>query len=281
MDEMKKTILSLEQGAIERWRNGDPWGWVEISAGEVICVDPGLTKPILGLEQYKAYLKQFEGKVRYQGSEFIDPQVVIAGDAAVLTYNYLSTTTTPQGVVADRTLWNATEVYFRLGEAWKIAHTHWSYVNQKLPEWVEVPIPVQLSQREYEGALGEVMALESAAMERWRKGDPWGFTEISAPGVTYFDPETPQRLNGLEALKSEYAKAEGQIFYDVMDFIDPVVRVHGDMLVLVYRFFSTRLNPDGSIMRRTPWNCSEVYARIEGQWRINHTHWSYIKGEKP
>ena len=28
---MKETILSLEKGAMERWRNGDPWGFVEIS----------------------------------------------------------------------------------------------------------------------------------------------------------------------------------------------------------------------------------------------------------
>jgi ketosteroid isomerase-like protein len=124
------------------------------------------------------------------------------------------------------------------------------------------------------------MALESAAMERWRKGDPWGFTDISAPDVTYFDSGTPQRLDGLEALKAEYVPQEGKIRFDVMEFIDPRIQVHGDMAVLIYRFFSTQLNPDGSIAKRTPWNCTEVYARSEGRWRIIHTHWSYIKGEK-
>ncbi|MEW6456255.1 MAG: nuclear transport factor 2 family protein [Acidobacteriota bacterium] len=276
---MKETILSLEKGAMERWRNGDPWGWVEISAEDVTYVDPTLTRPILGLEEYKAYLKQLEGKIRYQSSEFIDPKVVVVGDAAVLTYNYRSTATTPEGAVTSQILWNATEVYFRRDGRWKIAHTHWSYVKHKLPKSLEIPIPVQLSLKQYEGVLGEVMALESAAMERWRKGDPWGFTEISAPDVTYFDTGTPQRLNGLEALKAEYAKIEGKIHYDVMDFIDPRVQAHGDMAVLTYRFFSTWLNPDGSILSRTPWNCTEIFVRIEGKWRIIHTHWSYIKGE--
>jgi ketosteroid isomerase-like protein len=276
---MEETILSLEKGAMERWRHGDPWGWVELSAEDVIYVDPGLTRPIVGLEEYRAYLKQFEGNIRYEGSEFIHPQVVIVGDAALLTYNYLSTATTPEGVTRQSP-WNTTEVYFRLGGTWKIAHTHWSYVRQKLPASVEVPIPVQLSPPEYNDVLGDVLALESAAMERWRKGDPWGFTAISAPDVTYFDTGTPRRLDGLDALKTEYAKREGQIHYDVMEFIDPRIRIHGDMLVLVYRFFSTRLNPDGSISSRTPWNCSEVFVRIEGQWRIIHTHWSYIKGER-
>jgi hypothetical protein len=54
-----------------------------------------------------------------------------------------------------------------------------SYVRHKLPERVEVPIPVELSHQEFTGVSGEVMALESAAMERWRKGDPWDFIEIS------------------------------------------------------------------------------------------------------
>ena len=276
----KETILSLEKGAMERWRTGDPLGWVEISAEDVIYVDPSLTKPIIGLEEYKTYLKQFEGKICYQGSEFIDPEVRIIGDAAVLTYNYLSTATTPEGLITGQTLWNTTEVYFQLGGTWKIAHTHWSYVKHKLPESVEVPIPVQLSPGEYGGVLGEVMALESGAMERWRKGDPWGFTDISAPDVTYFDTGTPQRLNGLDTLKTEYARREGKIHYDVMEFIDPRIQICGNLGVLVYRFFSTHLNPEGSISNRTPWNCSEVFVRIEGKWCIIHTHWSYIKGEK-
>jgi len=277
---MEETILSLEKGAMERWRNGDPWGWAEISAGQVSYVDPGLTRPIVGLEAYRAYLKQIEGQVHYQVSEFIDPRVVILGDGAILSYNYRSTSTTPGGAVLSQALWNTTEVYFRLEGKWQIVHTHWSFVRHKLPASLEVPIPVELSTREYPGTLGEVMALESAAMERWRKGDPWGFIEISTPEVTYFDSGTPQRINGLQALKAEYACREGQIHYDVMEFIDPRVQVCEDMAVLFYRFFSTTLNVDGSISSRTPWNCSEVFVRTRGGWKTAHTHWSLIKGER-
>ncbi|NIS80854.1 MAG: DUF4440 domain-containing protein [Anaerolineales bacterium] len=277
---MKETVLSLEKGAMERWRNGDPWGFVELSAEDLTYVDPQLTKPIVGLDEYKTYMKQLEGKVHYQGSEFIDPRVEVAGNAAVLSYNYRSSTTTPEGAITGQTLWNATEVYFKREDQPRIVHTHWSYVLQKLPESLEIPVPVQISRRDYEGTLGEIMALESAAMERWRKGDPWGFTEISAPDVTYFDTGTPQRINGLEVLKAEYAQREGNIFYDVMDFIDPRVHVCGEMAVLTYRFLSTWLNRDGSVANRTPWNCTEVFVRIKDQWRIVHTHWSYIKGER-
>jgi len=277
---MEEIILSLEKSAMERWRQGDPWGWAEISAEDVIYMEPGLTKPIVGLEEYKTYLKQLEGKVYYQGSEFIDPKVVTIGDAAVLTYNYRSTVTLPAKAPTDQTLWNTTEVYFRRDKQWKIVHTHWSYVKHKLPERLEVPVPVELAPQKYEGLLGEVMACESAAMERWRKGDPWGVIELYAPDITYFDTGTPQRINGLEAMRAELVQREGKIHYDVMEFIAPRIQVQENAAVLTYRFFSTQLNPDGSISSRIPWNCSEVYMRIDGKWRIVHNHWSFIKGER-
>ena len=277
---MEDTILSLEKQAMERWRNGDPWGFVEISAGDITYVDPGLSRPILGLEEYQAYMQQLVGEVHYQRSEFIDPRLVVIGGAAVLSYNYRSSVLTPEGGILSQIPWNATEVYFRREGQWKIVHSHWSFIQHKLPTSVEVPVPVELSRQEYAGILGEVMALESAAMERWRKGDPWGFIELYAPEVTYFDTGTPQRLNGLDALRIELASREGKIHYDVMEFIAPRIQIQENMAVLTYRFFSTLLNPDGSIASRIPWNCSEVYVRMDGKWRIVHNHWSFIKGEK-
>jgi len=92
---MKETILSLEKQAMERWRNGDPSGFVEISAEDITYMDPSLTKPILGLKEFKTYMKQIKGRIHYQGSEFIDPRIVVVGDAAVLSYNYRSSVTTP------------------------------------------------------------------------------------------------------------------------------------------------------------------------------------------
>jgi len=277
---LEHTILSLEKAAMERWRTGDPMGFVEISAEDISYVDPGQTKPIIGLDEYKAYMMQLEGKIQYQKSEFIDPKVVMVGDAAVLSYNYRSTQLTPSGDVISQTPWNATEVYFKRKGEWKIVHTHWSYINHKVPQAVEVPLPVQSCRIEYDGVLGELISLESAAMERWRKGDPWGFVELYAPETTYFDTGTPQRINGKDALRAEYKLREGKIFYDVMDFIDPRVQVCGDVAVLFYRFLSTQLNRDGSVSQRTPWNSTEVYLRIQGSWKIIHNHWSHIGGER-
>jgi uncharacterized protein (TIGR02246 family) len=277
---MDNEILLLEKSAMERWRNGDPMGFVELSADDILYVDPGLTKPIQGLEDYRSYMKQIEGKVHYQRSEFIGSKVVSVGDAALLTYNYRSSVLTPDGTVSSQTPWNTTEVYFKREGEWKIVHSHWSFVSHRVGEKVEIPLPVGSKLSEYDGVLGELMVLESAAMERWRKGDPWGFVELYAPQVTYFDTGTTKRINGRLAMTNRYKKIEGEIFYDVMDFVDPVVLVSGDMAVLFYRFLSTLLNPDGSVSQRTPWNCTEIYQRMEGSWKIIHNHWSFICGER-
>lgn len=277
---MENIILSLEKAAMERWRSGDPWGFVELSAEDVLYVDPGLTKPILNLDEYKAYMEPVRGQVHYQISEFLNPRIVLAGDAAVLSYNYRSTATDPDSSIKGQNHWNATEVYFRRGGEWKIVHTHWSYVKHRQPDFVEVPLPVSSSPVEYDGLLAELMALETAAMARYDRGDPWGFIEISAPEVTYFDTGTEQRIDGREALSAEYAKRAGKISYEVMDFVDPQVRVCGEIAVLFYRFLSTRLTSEGAVARRTPWNCTEVFRKISGQWKIIHTHWSLINGAR-
>jgi ketosteroid isomerase-like protein len=275
---MTNEILSLEKAAMERWRNGDPTGFIELSAKNILYVDVGQTKPIQGLEAFRVYMKQFEGKMFYQRSEFITPKVIKVGDAALLTYNYRSSVIAPDGAVSSQTPWNSTEVYHRGEAGWKIVHTHWSFIRHRVPEKMEIPLPVSSTSVVYDGVLGELMKLECGAMERWRKGDPWGFVELYAPDVTYYDTSTLQRINGRQALSDEYKKREGKIFYDVMDFIEPQVQVCGSMAVLFYRFLSTWLNPDGSVSKRTPWNCTAVYQQLEGSWKIIHNHWSYILG---
>ncbi len=277
---MNDPIFQLEYEAMERWRRGDPWGFVELAADDIIYTDVARTEPIIGLDAYREYIQQSEEQVEYQISEFIHPQIVHVGDAVLLTYNYRSAAVSGNGEEDGYTTWNATEVFFRRGGQWKTVHTHWSFINQKLPDCVVVPVPVENSPAAEQGVLAELMALEKGAMERWRKGDPWGFIEISDEDVSYFDTGTPQRIDGKSALSAEYKTREGKIFFDVMDFVAPQTRICGDMAVLFYRFLSTWLNEDGSVARRTPWNCTEVFRRREGDWKIIHTHWSFIRGER-
>lgn len=273
-------IMSRENDAMEAWRQGNPMKWVDISAPEITYMDPGLTKPITGIEAYAAYLKPITGKVHYDGSEFRNAKIQVHGKTAVLTYNYRSTSRKADGTVTAETNWNTTEVYSLINGEWKIIHTHWGYLGQKMPDKLEMSIAVQIKEEKYEGVAAELLALETAAMDRWRKGDPYGFIEISAPEVTYFDSGTPARIDGLEALKAEYDKRIGQRHYDVMEFVKPTVQVHGDTAVLFYNFLSITLNPNSTIKTRTPWNCTEVFTKIDGQWKIIHTHWSFINGQR-
>lgn len=116
-----------------------------------------------------------------------------------------------------------------------------------------------------------ILALERAALDRWGKGDPSGFLEISAPDVVYFDNTQERRLDGLEALTALYETIRGKIHLDRYDLFNPKVQFCGDAAVLTYNFVSYA---EGKAQR---WNCTEVYRRTPEGWRIIQTHWSAAK----
>lgn len=88
---MREMILSLERDAVKRWCAGDPLAWAEISAADILYIDPNLAKPIQGLAEFKAYLQGGTGKILPAWAELSDPRVVVIGDAAVLAYCLLET----------------------------------------------------------------------------------------------------------------------------------------------------------------------------------------------
>jgi ketosteroid isomerase-like protein len=98
--------------------------------------------------------------------------------------------------------------------------------------------------------------------------------------VTYFDSGTPQRVDGPTALREEMGRRSGQTSDYVMEFLEPRAQVHGDAAVLFCRFLATTLRPAGAVAHRQACSCTEVYAKVDGQWRIVHTHWSLI-GAQP
>ena len=125
----------------------------------------------------------------------------------------------------------------------------------------------------------DVIAMERAALDRWGKGDPQGYLDIMAPEVTYFDPVQEKRLDGLDAMKKMLAPITGKIKVSRFDMIDPKVQPHGDSALLTFNLVSYVTAPDGKERAVARWNSSELYARVDGQWRIVHSHWSYIKPE--
>jgi ketosteroid isomerase-like protein len=117
-----------------------------------------------------------------------------------------------------------------------------------------------------------IIALEKEALEKWNQGNPNAYLDISANDVNYFDPFNELRLDGLEKLKQYYEPIKGQVHVSRYEMVNPKVTATNDMAVLTFNLYSF----EGS--EASKWNCTEVY-RLEpgGQWKIVHTHWSFIK----
>lgn len=128
-------------------------------------------------------------------------------------------------------------------------------------------------------AVPDVEKMERAALDRWGNGDPQGYLEIMAADVTYFDPVQDKRVDGIEAMKKMLAPITGKIKVSRFDMIDPKVQRHGDSALLTFNLVSYVTQPDGNERAIARWNSSELYGRVNGQWRIVHSHWSYIKPE--
>ena len=121
-DDLNETIIAMECAALDRWGNGDPSGFLEICAPDVVYFDPSLERRIDGRDALSEYYEGIRGKVSFERFELLNPVVQRVGDAAVITFNFVS-----YGKAEDEYKWNCTEVYRRSGEGWEIIQTHWSY----------------------------------------------------------------------------------------------------------------------------------------------------------
>jgi ketosteroid isomerase-like protein len=124
-----------------------------------------------------------------------------------------------------------------------------------------------------------IVAMERAALDRWGAGDPRGYLEIMAPEVTYFDPGQERRVDGLRAMTDLLVPLTGKIRVDRYDMVSPLVQQHGDAAILTFNLVSYQQRADGTEHAVAHWNSTETYARVDGHWRIVHSHWSFVKPE--
>lgn len=128
--------------------------------------------------------------------------------------------------------------------------------------------------------LGELVALERSALDRWIRLDPQGYLDLYAPDITYTDPTTERRVDGLEAMRLRLAPLRSFTLpftnprYEMMD---AKVQRKGDVAVLTFRLVNYGTFPDAPERVVARWNATEVYARTGGTWRITHSHWSYTQ----
>ena len=121
-----------------------------------------------------------------------------------------------------------------------------------------------------------IIALEYGALKRWGNGDPSGFLEISADDVVYFDPFQTRRLNGIEELRALYEEIRGRVQIRHFELLNPVVQAVDDMAVLTFNYVA-----EGTNEVTSRWNCTEVFRRDSGTWRIIQTHWSFTEAGEP
>ncbi len=122
-----QTIIDLERQALERWCHGDPSGFIEISAPDIVYFDPFVERRINCRNDLGKYYEPLRGKIQTDTFELINPLVQLIDAAAILTYNFRSV-----GTNGTEQRWNCTEVYRRDVAGWRIIQSHWSLTNARL-----------------------------------------------------------------------------------------------------------------------------------------------------
>lgn len=123
-------VLALERRALDRWGKGDPGGCLKICAPDVTYFDPAVPKRIDGLNALEQYYALVAGKISIDHFEYLNTDVRVNGDVAILTYNLVSHGRGAEGAPTVGTRWNVTEVYEHLSGDWKIVHSHFSYTER-------------------------------------------------------------------------------------------------------------------------------------------------------
>ena len=59
--------------------------------------------------------------------------------------------------------------------------------------------------------------------------------------------------------------------------IDPKVQRSGDLAVLTFNLVNYGAQLDGGPKSIVRWNATEVFQRLNGSWKIVHSHWSDVK----
>jgi ketosteroid isomerase-like protein len=122
-------ILMLERAALDRWGQGDPGGFLDLYADAITYFDPLTAARIDGHQAMVDYYRPWTGKIKVPRYEMLNPQVVVDGNLALLTYNLVNYLRDATGLESVGSCWNSTTVYQRRPDTWKAIHSHWSFTR--------------------------------------------------------------------------------------------------------------------------------------------------------
>ena len=123
----------------------------------------------------------------------------------------------------------------------------------------------------------QILQLERDALDRWGRGDPGGFLDLYARDVSYFDPATPVRIDGWQAMSDYYQPVAGKVQVARYEMGNAQVVVDGNMAMLTYNLVNYLWNPEGIEVPGSRWNSTVVYQRQGGVWKTLHSHWSFTR----
>jgi ketosteroid isomerase-like protein len=122
-------IILLERAALDRWGKGDPGGFLELYANDVSYFDPLTAARLDGHQAMSEYYRPWAGKINVDRYEMLNPQVVVEGNMALLTYNLVNYVQDADGVESTGSCWNSTTVFQRRAGLWRTVHSHWSFTR--------------------------------------------------------------------------------------------------------------------------------------------------------
>ena len=125
VDEAKAAVIEKITMAAEKWSSGEPLGYVECAAKDIIWVDElGGFKQIIGSEALKKYLEPFRGQVPTHKFELLDTVFQVYNDIVIVNYRY-------QGIFDEEPAnpWKVTSVYRYINSDWFSVHENWSEIK--------------------------------------------------------------------------------------------------------------------------------------------------------
>ena len=117
-------IIAKERAALDRWKTGDTFAFVEIAAEDITYFDPVLEKRCDGIQAFGDYMASFRGTFSFPSYELLNPKVQLYGEVGILTFNFVGHSKDGK---LDR--WNSTEVYRLINGHWRLASSHWSHTK--------------------------------------------------------------------------------------------------------------------------------------------------------
>jgi hypothetical protein len=123
--EIRRTLVALERQAMDGWLKGDPDPQLAITDSKITYIHDVIGKRLQGLAEVKELYAGYRGRSLFESYEILSPTVRAIGDVAVLTYQLA------QHMGADTRYWNATQVYAKTADGWRVIHTHWSAAKDR------------------------------------------------------------------------------------------------------------------------------------------------------